>query len=88
MLAQEKSIGALSNTFCQIISAYEGDYLKKMYLFVDRKEDAIRAVETATLSLMTGEKAATLSSAMGELTHVGRGIYEVVNRGYYIYMKD
>ena len=59
-----------------------------MYLFVDRKEDAIRAVETATLSLMTGEKAATLSSAMEELTHVGRGVYEVVNRGYYIYMKD
>ena len=28
----------------------EKDKLGKMYLFVDRKEDAIRAVETATLS--------------------------------------
>ena len=41
--------------------------------------DAARAVEATTLSLMTGEKAAALSRAMGELTYVGREVYKEVN---------
>merc|ERR1711892_1165424 len=57
---------------------------KKKYLFMNYQLDADRAVETATLSLMTGVKAATLSRAMGELTHVGRGVYKVVNGWNYI----
>jgi len=56
----------------------------KKYLFMNYQLDAVRAVETATLSLITGVKAATLSRAMGELMHVGRGVYKEVNGWKYI----
>merc|ERR1719186_1415457 len=53
----------------------------KMNLFTSYQLDAVRAVEIATLSLMTGVKAACLSislRAMKELTDVGRGVYTIV----------
>merc|ERR1719186_771994 len=66
--------------------ALETTRLKQMkkYLFMNYQLDAVRAVETATLSLITGVKAATLSRAMGELMHVGRGVYKEVNGWKYI----
>ena len=48
-------------------------------LFTSPLWDAARAVEATTLSLMTGEKAAALSRAMGELTYVGREVYKEEN---------
>merc|ERR1719186_2509177 len=50
----------------------------KMNLFTSYQLDAVRAVEIATLSLMTGVK------AMKELTDVGREVYKVVNGWNYI----
>ena len=55
-----------------------------MNLFTSPLWDVARAVEATTLSLMTGEKAAALSKAMGELTHVGREVYKAVNWQKYI----
>ena len=66
--------------------ALETTRLKQMkkYQFMNYQLDAVRAVEIATLSLITGVKAATLSRAMGELMHVGRGVYKEVNGWNYI----
>ena len=60
--------------------------MKKMMMnrFTSPLWDAVKAVEVTTLSLMTGEKAAALSSAMGELTHVGREVYKEVSWLQYI----
>jgi len=73
-----RAMGELTNVGREIDSVENSGH--EMNLLLDCHEDAIRAVENTTPSLMSGEKAATLSSAMGELTYVGRGVYREQNR--------